>query len=93
MKRPGQRNGKGLPTRLNCKLVTWILGAIHRLRVRVLPCCDLLHMKYGALNGGSYPAYYPRYWLFGLVPVKVGWKSVRFRYDLALQLIEKDRMK
>lgn len=69
-----------------------LLSVLHRLRVWVFPCCDLLHREYGALNGGSYSAYYPRYWLFGLVPVKIGWKAVRYRYDLALQLIENDRL-
>lgn len=66
---------------------------LHRLRVLTFPRCDLLQREYVSPNGGSYPAYYPRYWLFGLVPVKVGWKSVRYRYDLALQLLDKDRMK
>ena len=68
-------------------------GVIGRIRRAVLPCCDLLHREYGAISGGTYDAYYPRYWLFGLFPVKVGWRSARYRYDLALKLVEKDRMK
>lgn len=66
---------------------------VGRLRRLVLPCCDLVHREYGALNGGTYTAYYPRYWLFGLFPVKVGWDAVRYRYDLALRLVERDKMK
>lgn len=68
-------------------------GVMGRIRRAVLPCCDLLHREYGAISGGTYDAYYPRYWLFGLFQVKVGWSSARYRYDLALKLVEKDRMK
>ena len=64
-----------------------------RIRRAVLPCCDLLHREYGSISGGTYDADCPRYWLFCLLPVKVGWSSARDRYDRALKLVEKDRMK
>lgn len=66
-----------------------MLRAIRRL---LLPVCDLVtETVYG--HSRAVTGYFPRHWLLGRWPVWTNRRAFRTRYDLAIQLIERDRMK